>query len=317
MGVNDNAVNNRTTPRLASTFIRLLGLTAIVLAIAAAGYVAGSRLDFPRISGPSTGFHGKTIWDWLELLVIPAALALAALWFTKKQADTALLLAERRAAIDRQLGADRAEEDALHSYFDRMSQLILENQLDSARPNSNLQAIAEARTLTTLRRLNPERQGLLIRFLSSSHLITLPRGSSESLIRLAGADLPGVQLQGAWLLAADLGEANLQRADFSKAVLLGAMLFGSDLSGADMRHTVLRDARLETARLVRATLEGAFLQGANLALTDFTDADLSGADLTGADMLGANLTRAKVSQLQLDSAKRIEGATMPDGSKHK
>ena len=52
-----------------------------------------------------------------------------------------------------------------------------------------------------------------------------------------------------------------------------------------------------------------------------TDADLSGANLSGADMSnaylgGANLKDANVTDEQLALCKSLEGATMPDGSKH-
>jgi uncharacterized protein YjbI with pentapeptide repeats len=56
-----------------------------------------------------------------------------------------------------------------------------------------------------------------------------------------------------------------------------------------------------------ANLTGAGLRGAKLE-----GADLSGAILTGADMQGA----ANSTEEQLASAKSLQGATMPDGTKH-
>ena len=54
-----------------------------------------------------------------------------------------------------------------------------------------------------------------------------------------------------------------------------------------------------------------------LANIELRDANLSGADLSGADLGGANLLNAKgVTEEQLDKAASLEGATMPDGSKH-
>jgi uncharacterized protein YjbI with pentapeptide repeats len=43
---------------------------------------------------------------------------------------------------------------------------------------------------------------------------------------------------------------------------------------------------------------------------------LAGADLSGADLSVANLADAGVTAEQLDASKSLEGATMPDGSKH-
>jgi uncharacterized protein YjbI with pentapeptide repeats len=46
------------------------------------------------------------------------------------------------------------------------------------------------------------------------------------------------------------------------------------------------------------------------------DTTLSGALLSGADLSGANLTNATVTQEQLDEAKSLNGATMPNGQKY-
>jgi uncharacterized protein YjbI with pentapeptide repeats len=44
--------------------------------------------------------------------------------------------------------------------------------------------------------------------------------------------------------------------------------------------------------------------------------DLSETDLSGADLSGANLSEATVNDEQLDTVWSLEGATMPDGSRH-
>jgi len=45
-------------------------------------------------------------------------------------------------------------------------------------------------------------------------------------------------------------------------------------------------------------------------------ANLSGANLFGADLSKTNLIGAKVTTEQLKKAKSLEGAIMPDGTKH-
>lgn len=89
-------------------------------------------------------------------------------------------------------------------------------------------------------------------------------------------------------------------------------LRGANLVGADLRGAILNGADLH-----KVNLSGAHLNRADLSFV----AKLSGADFTGADLRGANfaeadLTGAKVTTEQLDKAKSLEGATMPDGSKH-
>jgi hypothetical protein len=169
-------------------------IVIFVLIIAPVAWAAYLRLVNGYIWTDGTGFEGKTLWDWLGLFIIPLVLAGLAIWFNKTEREGELILAEKRAEVDRKLAADRIQEETLQAYFDKITELLLDKKLLQAEPYSDLRAIAEARTLTTLRRLNGERKGILLRFLSSSRLITLDQGKTESLIRLSGADLSGIHL---------------------------------------------------------------------------------------------------------------------------
>jgi hypothetical protein len=61
----------------------------------------------------------------------------------------------------------------------------------------------------------------------------------------------------------------------------------------------------------RLDLRGANLQGANLQGANLQEANLQGANLQGANLQGANATDE-----QLTDTLSLQGATMPDGSKH-
>src|SRR5258707_613143 len=63
-------------------------------------------------------------------------------------------------------------------------------------------------------------------------------------------------------------------------------------------------------------LTGANLSGANLSEVVLSGANLNGANLSGADLSLANLRGALVTAEQLTATKLLQGATMPDGSKH-
>jgi uncharacterized protein YjbI with pentapeptide repeats len=91
-------------------------------------------------------------------------------------------------------------------------------------------------------------------------------------------------------------ETNLSEADLRAANLESFDLEHTDLSDAD-----LRDANLSYAYLHDTNLERANLQGANLKKANLSD---------------ANLSEAKVTDEQLAEAQSLQGATMPDGSKH-
>jgi type VI protein secretion system component VasK len=87
-----------------------------------------------------TGFRGKTVWDWMDLLIVPVALVGIGLVFTMLQdtrqqkienqrAQQAQKIENQRAEAERELAEQRAQDEALQAYLDQMSQLILERKL--------------------------------------------------------------------------------------------------------------------------------------------------------------------------------------------
>jgi uncharacterized protein YjbI with pentapeptide repeats len=88
-------------------------------------------------------------------------------------------------------------------------------------------------------------------------------------------------------------------------------LSGADLTEADLTRAVLTKVNLYEANLNRANLSEANLLKANLGKTDLRGANLHEAFLAGADLSGA-----KVTNKQLDQARTLIGAIMPDGTHH-
>jgi len=74
---------------------------------------------------------------------------------------------------------------------------------------------------------------------------------------------------------------------------------------------VLRGRDSGNTVLLLDNLSGAKLRGANLS-----DANLRETKLSNADLSGADLSRAVVLGKELNKAQSLQGATMPDGSKH-
>jgi uncharacterized protein YjbI with pentapeptide repeats len=148
---------------------------------------------------------------------------------------------------------------------------------------------------------------------------------------LAGGKLWGANLSEARLMVAHLEAAFLEIANLTQANLLGAYLEGANLSGAHLSEADLSTADLSQADLSGADLSGADLSVADLWLANLSGADLSGADLSGADLSAAHLSGADLSEAdlsradlseaeltkeQLQLAKSLEGATMPDGQNY-
>jgi len=289
-----------------------------------------------------TGFKGKTLWDWLQLLsalAIPVVLALAGFYFSSQQDERQRLSEVRRAKSEQAIEEQRAQDAALQAYLDQMSQLMLGGKLRDSEEDSEVRTLARARTRTVLARLDGNRKGRVVQFLYEASLIDREQPVvSLSDVRLHGADLSHLDLSEANLSGAKLKDANLSSADLSDADLSGAKLKDADLhfssiSGANMSGTYLNSANLSETDSIEADLSGADLSGAKLSgaflrdvdlretyliETNLSDTDLSDANLSDAIIRGANLRDARgVTDQQLEEqAKTLEDTTMPDGSIH-
>jgi hypothetical protein len=61
------------------------------------------------------GFHGMTVRNWLELLIVPLVLAGIGFWFTAQQDARMQQIEDQRAASDRKLEDQRAQDAALQA----------------------------------------------------------------------------------------------------------------------------------------------------------------------------------------------------------
>lgn len=99
---------------------------------------------------------GKTLWDWLDLLIIPAVLAIGA-----------SLINNRNQRIEREIASDRNQEAAFQAYLDRMmTELLLkkEDGLRDSQPEGEVRTVARTCTLTVLRGLDGVCKGTFVHF---------------------------------------------------------------------------------------------------------------------------------------------------------
>lgn len=233
---------------------------------------------------------GKTLWDWLELLIIPLVLTAGGYWLNRAQ--------RRR---EQQLAQDQEQAQALQGYLEAMTELIVKHNLTEQEVYAAESIIARSRTLTLLPGLNGLRKASVLRFLYESRLIS----QEKPVINLNMADFSGADLG-----EARLGDANLEQVNLTKANLKGANLAGANLLGADLSQANLHKAVLSGARLFEANLRGTNLREASLQPLIQIDAvpvsppgaDLSQANLSGADLRGANLQEVNLSGTDLSQA---------------
>lgn len=283
---------------------------------------------------------GKTLWDWLQLLLVPVVLAIVAFSFNAGQAS-----------MNQQLEQQSMQEQVVDTYLDQMSNLLLQYHLHDSQLGDPIRAIAQAITLTALDRLDSEHKNIIILFLyradllkyhyykhgekecidSSLHnkfsneqpIITLSQGNIEGVtinnLKLSCIDLHNMNLEGSnfstsLLDRADLGLSLAMNADFSHASMKAANLYYLDLSDANLQGALLQYANMKGICLSHARLDGADLQHADLRVyTHFVNyatqfcgqhdnATLTPANLSDAVLTQANLTGADLTQANLTGA---------------
>lgn len=233
------------------------------------------------------GVADKRFWDYLELLIVPAALALGVYWLNRAQSEREreAEAAQRERALE--VENQRAQEAVLQAYLDRMSELLLDKNLHKKdNPYDPTRVTARARTLAVLRQLDGHRKRVVLLFLRESRLINSKArcwggqlAAHARLVGLENADLRNADLKGARLIS------TLRREAVS---LEGADLENADLADADLERADLRKVRLKDTNLKKACLKGADLRGAK-------------------GITNEGLARQAAS---------LEGATMPNGQKY-
>jgi hypothetical protein len=96
---------------------------------------------------------GITLWEWMELLIVPAVIAGGGVWFNRQQQERQLQANRAQQERELEISDQRAQDEALQGYLDQMSQLLVANKDDPshrARPGNSLRTVARARTLTIL-----------------------------------------------------------------------------------------------------------------------------------------------------------------------
>ena len=80
-----------------------------------------------------TGFDMKTLFDWLDILIFPVAVAIGAYWLNLRQSERAKDEEARYQKEQQSLEDQREQDAALRTYMERMGHLILDRRLSEAK----------------------------------------------------------------------------------------------------------------------------------------------------------------------------------------
>jgi len=217
----------------------------------------------------------KTLWDWLELLIIPTAIGVFGWFFKNSEKAKAQIIEE-----------ERAQNSLLESFIESMTNLIINNNLTN-NPERKIKVIAKTNINMALTNLNGPRKGQILQFLYESFLIR-----TNPLVELHGANLKTAILDEIVLTNSEIRGAYFNNASLISAKLDDAILAGCDFSGADLSKSSLINTDLSYSYLTKATLN---------------DVDLTSVNFEGANLKGAKLNRCTINQAQLDMILEKEG----------
>ncbi len=273
--------------------------------------------------------RAKTIWDWLNLLIIPLLLTIGVIFINNSTQKNIKLREEERARLEKEkieqrenferwVKYDNAREQALQKYLAAMQELILENELRETTQTNPVHEIARALTLDILRRLDGERKRLVLDFLYQTGLIykanpyvsliaasfgmsPAPLLSSNTPIRQKADYFDDVtrasNLQQIYLI-----NANLIGAVFCDVVFVNANLQGADFTDANLENANLSGADLKDAIFVRTKLISSKFIAARVENANFQDSDLNNSSMREANLRGANFQNADLRHAEFQYA---------------
>jgi uncharacterized protein YjbI with pentapeptide repeats len=247
-------------------------------------------------------FHlGKTLWDWMELLIIPLSISIGVIIFN---------YLEKRNELN--LEKEKMRGEVLYEYINSMTKMILDESFSGYSSLKQI-TIARIKTLTALRMLDGDRKGILINFLFEAGLIggveeevESNRGISvykEAIISLRGADLSYAFLTGDYRY--EIPNPRMGNQNFE-----GHELWGIDLSGSNLSFAILDKVDLTDSKLVSANCRNASFINCRCVNTNFSNANCTGANFQqanfqNADFSNANLENANLSRSNIFSSRFV------------
>lgn len=286
---------------------------------------------------------GKTLWDWLSLLIAPASLLAFGSWIQARQEEEKI----QRENVAKKQAEDNQQEEALEAYLANISKLSMEDRLSFFVEKKSCglltedeqflfnagMSIVRARTISILRRLSIEiseeneqackiiiaksgkRKGQVLLFLYESKFLKkqVEPEEVEALLDLRNADFRDIDVEGEDFSNADLRNgfftnAKFSYSDLSNAILSDALFANANLTKTNLSNSDLRDALFFKANLTKADFRNASLRGALLDEANLTDADLSNVKHWTTTQLGsAKLCRTNLPKdCSLDSNRDCE-----------
>ncbi|MEM8862132.1 MAG: pentapeptide repeat-containing protein, partial [Chloroflexota bacterium] len=210
---------------------------------------------FETYQEDNLGFN-KTLWDWLELLIIPLAIASFSLFQSKAEND------KRRDQYEetKRIEIDRERQEIFEHYLTQINQLSRRDE--GERTHADL-LDARIQTITTITQLDARRNRLILKYLREYELLQVSDTDSHK-ISLQNADFSFAELDGANFDTIYLRESVFDNASLNGATFNSSRLVGAKFNDAKLTKAHFNDAKLDAAKFIEANLTGAYFVFADL-----------------------------------------------------
>ncbi|CAF0834780.1 unnamed protein product [Adineta steineri] len=217
---------------------------------------------------------------------------------TKQQRIEDHKVAEQNRQLERQIAAERYRDDIFDAYIREIGQL-LENYNGSLILSQVPMTLTRAKTLNIFRRLDPQRNIRIIRFLHESEQLS-GIGEQRSL---------------------DLSTAELPNIDFRQLAIRGKQLYNISLANSasfydtKMPYTKFEQTRCIVAHFDRANLSKSIFYQVNAKNAFFNNAVLTHANFSLTNLEKADFNGTEITYSQLEMTLSIRDALLPNGTR--
>jgi uncharacterized protein YjbI with pentapeptide repeats len=253
-----------------------------------------------------SGFQKKSLWDWLQLLVVPSMLAFGAFYLNYSSE-----------ARDKKLADEQHKQEVVKDYFSKMQSLILEEKRirisetpseqikrdyysknsssskDQQKLSPESQSIARALTLAVLDEVNGSQKGKIIAYLAEAGLIEQPTPA----IRLNSANLKEIILEDI-----NLDKVMINYANMTGANMTDVTFRNSDISYSDLSNSTLKNVNFNNPNYIEDQIKAPKTAG----VTKIGSVNLKGSTIIDGNFNFTNLQTSTTTNKGLN----FDGATL-------
>ena len=262
------------------SFLLLIALVVLVLYFVIARYFLKLTVWVDI-----TGFEGRTLWEWLDLLGVPLLIAFIAWRFEVSQKRLEYIRISEENKISHILEDKKLEITKKQVRFSVLNNALNEiyeikevNQIsDLESAVGGIKDLARSKIYSTILMLDSIRNRIFFDYLQSTKSTVDFSRCKFNFSELVDCDLSNLKFPNAEFRKALCRNVKIDNTDFSNARLNGADFLGAKGERVNFSNAVLIGAefgssKLSHAKFINVEIQGVCFERADLSFADFTDA---------------------------------------------